>query len=187
MLLITVLNLSGFSNADDNFIVNTDQQLYPYLAHKPLKPESDSNWPVLVFLHGQGARYSTIDQVAGNAKMEGFGKVLSQYYSQPDEASTLLAEKFFTLLPVSPNAINAIDIYHWRPIELQTLINQITVEHNLDRNRIYISGYSMGGRGTARAISFLPGYFAAAAMIAGIERQGECRYLYRELDTACIS
>lgn len=55
----------------------------------------------------------------------------------------------------------------WSTVDYDALLSEVLRDYNANRNRIYVTGYSMGGYGTWRAISKAPDWFAAAAPIAG--------------------
>ncbi len=55
----------------------------------------------------------------------------------------------------------------WSSVDYEALLGEVLQEYNVDKNRIYITGYSMGGYGTWSAITKSPDLFAAAAPIAG--------------------
>lgn len=55
----------------------------------------------------------------------------------------------------------------WSTVDYDALLGEVLQEYNVDRSRIYVTGYSMGGYGTWSAISKFPDWFAAAAPIAG--------------------
>lgn len=55
----------------------------------------------------------------------------------------------------------------WSAVDYDALLSEVLREYNVDKTRIYVTGYSMGGYGTWSAISKSPDWFAAAAPIAG--------------------
>ncbi|MBN2038779.1 MAG: dienelactone hydrolase family protein [Spirochaetes bacterium] len=48
------------------------------------------------------------------------------------------------------------------------LINALCNDYPVDRNKIYVTGYSMGGSGTWDIITRYPGFFAAAVPVTGV-------------------
>ena len=55
----------------------------------------------------------------------------------------------------------------WSASSLKTIQTIIAGLESVDMDRIYITGFSMGGRGTYTLTQFAPEYFAAAAPAAG--------------------
>ena len=58
------------------------------------------------------------------------------------------------------------DISHYGSLVIK-LIESLIKNNNIDSDRIYISGLSMGGYGTFDLVSYRPDLFAAAAPICG--------------------
>jgi dienelactone hydrolase len=55
----------------------------------------------------------------------------------------------------------------WRPDSIAAFIEVVVSSYQIDRNRIYLIGYSMGGYGTWRTAARYPGLFAAIVPICG--------------------
>ncbi|WP_083262451.1 prolyl oligopeptidase family serine peptidase [Roseivirga sp. 4D4] len=56
---------------------------------------------------------------------------------------------------------------NWSSFNFDALLTEVTDQFNVDKERIYVTGYSYGGYGTWSAISRHPQWFAAAVPIAG--------------------
>lgn len=105
-------------------------------------------WPLILFLHGAGERGDSIDQV----KVHGIPKIAEEMDLQ-----------FVALSPQCPPN-------HWWSDYTQTLeqlIQQTIDTLDVDPDRVYITGLSMGGFGTWHMIVEYPHLFAAAAPICG--------------------
>ena len=102
---------------------------------------------LIVCLHGAGERGMNISRVVGSC------------------LSTMMPEKhrqdFVVLSPQCPPT------EVWEPDAVAYLINNIVKQHSLDRSRIYVTGYSMGGRGTWDFATEYPNIPAAIAPICG--------------------
>lgn len=103
--------------------------------------------PLLLFLHGAGERGNDLDKV----KAWGPPKLIAEGVSLP----------FIVVSPQCPEG------QRWDVYALKQLIDQIIVNYNVDRNRIYLTGLSMGGFGTWAMAAAFPEYFAAIAPICG--------------------
>lgn len=115
--------------------------------------EKNGGVPLLLFLHGAGERGSTSEEI-GKVKVHGPPKLLDK-------------EEFagkFPCVTVSPQCKND---FCWSPAQLMLLLNHIETNFKIDKNRIYISGISMGGFGTWMCLQEAPNRFAAAAPICG--------------------
>ena len=105
-------------------------------------------WPLMMFLHGVGESGTNLTKVAvhGPPKLVKNGKT------------------DFPFLLVSPQCPRD---RVWRDDELLALLDEVTAKHNVDTNRIYLTGLSMGGYGTWSLGTRNPERFAAIAPICG--------------------
>jgi predicted peptidase len=104
-------------------------------------------WPLVLFLHGSGERGDDIEKVKihGPPKLAGQGKE-------------------FPFVLVSPQCPAGI---RWNADELDKLIDELTTTLRIDRQRLYVTGLSMGGSGTWSLIAAQPEKFAAAMPLCG--------------------
>ncbi len=70
----------------------------------------------------------------------------------------------FPFLVVAPHCNSGCS---WSSVNYDALLSEVLQEYNVDRKRIYITGYSMGGYGTWSAITKSPDWFTAASPICG--------------------
>ena len=120
-----------------------------FLVYLPADYEKDAakRWPLLVFLHGAGERGDDLSRV----KIHGPAKHASQGRDFP----------FIILAPQCPEN-------QWWDIEaLKVLLDSFLDQHRVDRQRIYLTGLSMGGYGTWSWAIDQPERFAAIAPICG--------------------
>ena len=109
----------------------------------------DKKWPMIIFLHGAGERGNNL----GLLKNHGIPKIVEQ---KPDF-------QFITVSPQCPKG-------SWWTHELRLLnelVGEITNKYEVDTNRIYLTGLSMGGFGTWSLASMNPKCYAAIAPICG--------------------
>ena len=105
--------------------------------------------PLLLFLHGAGERGKDLSKV----KMHGPPKMIEQGHT-------------FNAIVVSPQCPKD----SWWSYEVDALIallDKIERDYNIDKNRIYVTGLSMGGYGTFALAARQPERFAAAVPICG--------------------
>jgi poly(3-hydroxybutyrate) depolymerase len=118
-----------------------------YLTYLPEDYESKDKWPLMLFLHGGGERGDDLELVKANGP------------------PMLAAQgKDFPFIIVSPQQPTS---GWWQPTELTALLDQIEKDLNVDADRIYVTGLSLGGLGTWRLANFSPDRFAAIAPICG--------------------
>ena len=107
------------------------------------------HWPTILFLHGAGERGSDLNLV----KKHGPPKIVEE-------------QKDFPFIVVSPQCPQD----RWWTEEVEVLINlldDIVNRYNVDTERIYLTGLSMGGYGTWTLAAAYPQRFAAIAPICG--------------------
>ena len=111
--------------------------------------EKQQQWPLILFLHGAGERGGYLEKV----KKHGPPKIVEN-------------RKDFPFILVSPQCPQG----DWWTEKVELLINlldDIVARYDVDEERIYLTGLSMGGYGTLALASTYPGRFAAIAPICG--------------------
>jgi len=111
--------------------------------------QKNKKWPMILFLHGAGERGSNLELV----KKHGPPKIVEQ-------------KKDFGFIVVSPQCPND----GWWTDKVEVLINlvdEIAGKYNVDQERIYLTGLSMGGYGTWAMACAYPERFAAIVPICG--------------------
>lgn len=136
------------SDASHSFTVTFERTL-EYLLDVPDDYESDSSkkWPLVLFLHGAGERGSDLSKV--------------RTHGPPKLAA---AGKKFPFILVSPQCP---ENRWWDPETLYALIEDIEDQYRVDKDRIYVTGLSMGGYGTWALAMQYPEKFAAIAPVCG--------------------
>lgn len=125
---------------------------YKYQVFVPANWDKHKKWPVLLFLHGAGERGDD-----GILQTDvGIGHAIREHAAR------------FPLIIVIPQCRKN---HVWTEPEMQAqalaALDQSTKEFNGDRNRVYLSGISMGGYGTWDIAARYPGKFAAFAPVCG--------------------
>jgi len=122
---------------------------YLLFLPKGYRARSRKRWPLVLFLHGAGERGSNLERV----KHHGIPKVIEQGRDLP-------------CIAVSPQCpsesawVEQIDV-------LSGLLDEISATHAVDRDRIYLTGLSMGGYGTWHLATESPQRFAAVVPVCG--------------------
>ena len=124
-----------------------DGQFLLYLP-KGFSRQPALKYPLLVFLHGSGESGINID----NLKKHGPPQFLDD---RPDFP-------FIVASPQAPYPPRGFD-----PEELTVLLNQLLQRLPIDKDRVYLTGFSMGGYGTYLWASVHPEAFAAIAPVSG--------------------
>ncbi|MEI6233580.1 MAG: prolyl oligopeptidase family serine peptidase [Planctomycetota bacterium] len=120
----------------------------PYLLHLPEDyAESAEPWPLILHLHGAGERGTDLEKV----RTFGLARVCARNPKFP----------FVVVSPQCP------ENDFWRTDVLFALLDDICEKYNVDVNRVYVTGASMGGYGTWALAAHDPKRFAAIAPICG--------------------
>ena len=122
---------------------------FHFFAGKNLK--ADRQYPLCIYLHGSSNTGSDLEKREPGAN--GFARP-EVYDDHP----------CFIIAPEAPAGTGAFKQIAPR---IFALIDHLSANLPIDRDRIYITGYSMGGRGSWARVSAEPDRFAAAAPIAG--------------------
>lgn len=113
--------------------------------------QADKKWPLILFLHGAGERGDDIDLV----KKHGPPKNVE---GNPDF-------QFIVVSPQCPKNEN------WNKEQQQgqllALLDSVIAKYNVDTDRIYLTGLSMGGYGSFGLAAVAPERFAAVVPICG--------------------
>ncbi|MFA6978550.1 MAG: alpha/beta hydrolase-fold protein [Ignavibacteriaceae bacterium] len=130
----------------------SDPSTLNYLLFMPRDTTAVENgkYPLIISLHGIGESGSDLWKV----KLEGLPKILD-------------GKNSFPFIVVSPQCPSTTEWYYDRTdLKLNKLIDSIIARYPVDTNRIYLTGYSMGGIGTLDMAIRYPNRFAALLPIA---------------------
>jgi predicted peptidase len=128
-----------------------------YLLYLPKGyAKGDKAWPLVLFLHGAGERGNDLEKV----KIHGPPKLVA-------------AGKDFPFILVSPQASR----FGWDPRTLNALLDDLVAKYKVDKDRIYVTGLSMGGMGTWALAASRPDRFAAIIPICGVGNPRDARKL----------
>jgi predicted peptidase len=108
--------------------------------------KSRKSWPLVLFLHGAGESGSDLAKV----KTHGPPKLVEANGPFP----------FILVSPQSPGR-------GWNPDVLNALLDSVIKQYRVDKDRVYLTGLSMGGYGTWSLAAAYPEKFAALAPICG--------------------
>lgn len=128
-----------------------NNEIFPYIVRHPSKMKS--GLPLVVFLHGAGERGNGSDEEIGRVECNG---VLT---FAPDDVE----RDFIMAIPQCPE-----DTTWCGHIEsVKRFIDCLIQKYDVDKNRVYLTGLSMGGFGTWYMALTYPKMFAAIAPVCG--------------------
>ena len=139
-----------------------------YLLFTPKDYKSaGKKWPLMLFLHGLG---ECSNDDLSRVKVHGPPHFVD---SRPDFPFVLVTPQlppppgYKEGVSYTPEQVVALAAEAWKPEELIQLVDHVTAKMNIDRDRVYVTGLSMGGFGTWRLLAAYPDRFAAAVPICG--------------------
>lgn len=121
--------------------------ILPHLLYQPEKLKAQSNWPLLVFLHGLGER--------------GLDPNLVRKYGLPKYLDKGMEIPFIVYAPQCP------DLHNWDELCESILAGTRAICSQFPINVQYLTGFSMGARGLWTLAVKEPDAFAAYAPVAG--------------------
>ena len=135
-------------------LIRGPEQIYPYVLYLPegCRPGGEKRWPVIFFFHGIGDRGDDLKGVLRRG--------LPAHLEKGRGLDAIV------IAPQCPADS------HWADSEaeiqkLLRFIPQMEAAYPIDRDRMYLTGLSMGGRCTWKLALALPEVFAAAAVVCG--------------------
>jgi pimeloyl-ACP methyl ester carboxylesterase len=123
---------------------------YQYLSYTPKEYNADPSrmWPLIIYLHGGSDR----------------GTDLNKLFSSgiPDQIYRGREFPFIIIAPQCPEHIR-FSTENW----FEDFFKEITEKYRIDTNRVYLTGFSLGGAGTWYLAAKYPDKFAAIAPMSG--------------------
>ena len=154
-VLLLVLLIAGITSVmADNITVDGVNRTYNVYAPKNL----GENRPLLIFCHGYNQDANWMQN--------------SEFKNDNVSMETVCDTAKFVV--VFPNGINkAWDISGNSDINfIKAIIDKMATQHKIDRNRVYLGGFSMGGMLTYHAMNKIPDLIAAFAPCSGYPMGG---------------
>jgi predicted peptidase len=109
--------------------------------------DSNQEWPMILFLHGAGERGDDLEKV--------------KFHGPPKLVESDPAFPFIVVSPQCPKN------ERWSVEALDALLDEVLTQYRVDKNRVYLTGLSMGGFGTWDYAAAHPERIAAIAPVCG--------------------
>jgi len=145
----TLINQKSPGKQREGMFEQTVRLRYLLFLPRGYGTSPEEKWPLILYLHGAGDRGNDLELV----KARGIPKIAAR---QPDFA-------FIAVSPQCPDETMWLD-HH---LTLKALLDEVVADYALDVDRIYLTGFSMGGYGTWTLATRYPELFAAIAPICG--------------------
>jgi len=148
---------------------SVDVLRYRYMT--PLDYQPGESYPIVLFLHGGGERENPDNPNAINKSQINGQPAWANAFGDPAARQKYPA---FLIAPQSP----ARPLSHSATTdELRLVLQKFIDNYNIDMDRIYVTGLSMGGAGTNAMLKAFPDFFAAGAPVCGRWSERENPYI----------
>jgi len=116
-----------------------------YLLYLPQGYDKDDRRvPMVLFLHGKGDKLTNVER-----------------RGLPKQVERKKEDRFILVAPEAPGG------RFWNPRDLAPLLDEMEGKYRIDKDRVYVTGLSMGGYGTWSLAAAYPDRFAAIIPICG--------------------
>ena len=139
-----------------------------YRLLKPKKIDQSKKYPLILVFHGSGA--------IGTNNTSQMG-VLSKMWLLPENREKYQAYVLSPQFPIRSSNYHLDETRNVKASESNAhldlvlkSIDSLIIKENIDPNRVYVIGFSMGGSTTSNAISKRPDLFAGAINVSGISQ-----------------
>lgn len=175
MSVVAVSNQHSVDVIRNQFKAGSNEDIYDYYYYSPVKSSSDTTkYPVILWLHGQ---------LSGDYKGHQIRQSDVVYLStEENQAKIKGTGGAFILVPRYPT-LNVSLAWTGENSNLKKFVDEFISEHkdNIDTNRIYVGGYSMGGKAAIKFAAAYPNYVAAIFPAASIYLGADCKSDLRSL------
>lgn len=141
-------NLVSQRKYDKGLCLNPQEVSYKYLSYLPTAYSQDSSrrWPLIICLHGTGGRGNDLNLIK-------------------NDFQTIIVANTDSCIIIAPQCA---DFIFWADNNwFDSLMHDLKVKYRIDKNRIYLTGASMGGSGIWDLAVRYPNVFAAIAPLCG--------------------
>ena len=157
MSATAVSNSDSASTIRKAFKTETDESLYKYdySYYSPVKGSNDkTKYPLILWLHGQLSGDYSGDQIIESD--------IAYLATSQNQAKIKGAGGAFILVPRYPT-LNVSLAWVGENANIKKLVDGFIAKYkaNIDTNRIYVGGYSMGGKASMSFAAAYPNYVAA--------------------------
>lgn len=145
----------------------------PYRILFPEEYKPSKKYPLILVLHGAGERGSDNEKQLVHGGRLFLDSVVRKKFPAIVVFPQCPEDSYWSSVAIDRSKTPlALTFDYTRPItaplsQTMDLLEKIIAEEGVNKNRVYISGLSMGGMGTFEAVHRFPGRFAAALPICG--------------------
>jgi predicted peptidase len=166
------------NNIFEEKIYVSDQDTLPYRILYPENYSKKKKYPLVLFLHGAGQRGND-----NKAQLIGIPEALTSSTGRKKYPCFILAPQcakkdVWVNFPNFPTSLQATPEPTVSAQLTKVLLAKLKKELPIDKKRIYITGYSMGGEGAIDFLTRSPNLFAAAIPICSVSDTSKAKFIY---------
>lgn len=172
-----------FSQVNSNFpefkkevFSNSGKETLPYRLLYPKNYQKDRKYPLVLFLHGAGSQGDDNETQLGEIPQMLINAADGEQYSCFVLAPQCPKTDAWVWFPQYPLCTSAKEPSKATRLTLE-LIDVLNEKLKIDRDRIYVTGLSLGGEGTFDIITRRTHFFAAAVPVCGIADSGKAELM----------
>lgn len=172
---LAVSNQHSVDAIRNQFKEGTDKSIYDYYYYSPVKSSSDkTKYPVILWLHGQLSGHYEGHQIVQSD--------IAYLSTEENQAKIKGTNGAFILVPRYPTLDTKL-AWVGENSNIKKFVDKFISEHkvNIDTSRIYVGGYSMGGKAAMKFAAAYPNYVAAIFPAASVYLGADCRSDLRSL------
>ena len=160
-------------------VYSTGKDSLPYCLLSPLHYNKHKRYPLVLFLHGAGQR-GTDNEV----QLTGVPKALTDSSGREKYPCFILVPQcpkndVWVKFPHFPENIQTTELPTRSAQAVLAALDSLVRQLPVDRTRVYITGYSMGGEGAFDFLTRRPHLFAAAIPISSVSDTAKARLIYQ--------
>lgn len=168
VMCCTVLHATEKDTLYNKSVFTKHNNTLPYRILYPSNYDADQRYPLVVFLHGSGAR-----GVDNTAQLSNVPDVFTDSAKRAAFPCFVIApqcpkDDTWVNFPEFPASLKATDTPTTAARLVLALIAELSGSLNIDTRRIYLTGYSMGGEGSFDLMTRSPELFAAVAPVCPV-------------------
>ncbi|UFH53141.1 prolyl oligopeptidase family serine peptidase [Spirosoma sp. KNUC1025] len=169
--LITLAQLTTLDDKNEAFtrtVYVTGGDTLPYRLLYPVNYDARKKYPLVLFLHGNGERGNDNNRTLLRVPASLTSPSGRQTYSCFVVVPQCPKNQVWVSFPNFPNSLQT-SAQLTSPAQLTlALVDQLMSRLPIDRNRLYVTGYSSGGEGTFDLLTRKPDLFAAGIPICSV-------------------
>lgn len=160
-------------------LYTTGKDSLPYRLLYPLNYNKHKRYPLVLFLHGAGQRGTD-----NEAPLTRVPNVLTDTAGREKYPCFILVPQcpkndVWVKFPKFPESLHTTELLTPSARNVLAVLDSLIAHLSIDKKRVYITGYSMGGEGAFDLLTRRPNLFAAAIPICAVADTARAGLIYK--------